>query len=1131
MSLERLTRNDLKTMGWALLLGALGLGIALRYYTAAFPEASINFKVSRPEVEQRAREFLLKRGFDLTPYRQTILFRYADSAKIYLERELGLEEANRLMASEISVWRWKVRFFKPPEKEELIVWLDPAGQLVGFEHIIEERIPGARLEKSQAQSVAEVFLHNYLNLDLADYRLVEDILQERPHRLDYLFTWERKNFKAKEATYRIAASIQGDQVGKALPLLKVPESWQRDYEGMRSRNQILQSAASLFLVPLIIALLLTLIPAIRQGRIVWKPLLGLGAFVGVVLAVNSINNLSLDSENISAATTYPTFIFMEIVGALILGLLIAMMVTVTAAGGDAVYRGFSAERVALPRLFTLSGLRTKEFFTATVIGYSLAAAQMGFVVIFYLAAERFGAWSPMEPQYNNSLNTTLPWLYPLTIGLQAATLEEFVFRLFAIPFLKKYLKSTWLAVLLPAFIWGFLHSGYPQQPSWIRGVEVGLVGVALGFVFLRFGILSTLVAHYTFNAASVGILLLRSDNFYFILSGGLVMDAVLIPLVIAGALYWQHRQFNPDPQLYNGGLPPPAPVPQPAPEAALPLPSPRQAVIGPTGLGYAPLSLKGLGLAAAAGLVGLALWIFLPVDQVLDSLRWQKGPREAEQIADRYLENRGVHPQQWQRITNYQDYFQGQEAEYVRRHGGIQKVNELWSGKLQTAVAGWRVRYFHPRQKEEHLIHVSPDGRVARYEHLLEERAPGDNLTSLEAQQRTAAYLLRNHQLDVSAWKLVEEKLEKREARSDYHLVWEEPNPVVAEGYVRAEADVRGGEVGGYRTFLRVPEEWTRELTRMRIQNLIAGAIIILIIATLLVLAARLMRGHPFRWRIYVWLTLLVSAVNLLSQFNHLRSLGAGYNTSIPWAGYLFQQMIGSTVLAVMGIAILTFLLALLADLFYAARTFARELIPGGALFHSAYFRDALVAGISVALGFRGFNQLAAYISQLFPLPQRSVSIGLRSVIDTYLPGLSSGINGILEGLLRVALLGIALGFFQKFLHSRMQRLAVLAAIAVILPMAAALGWREFFQNLALLLPGMLLWLLAFKHLLRNNLVSYLVAFSLLSLLSDVIFYWNHPAFRWSVPVVILSASLFLAGLVFFLQGASRFSREGTTDS
>ena len=72
-------------------------------------------------------------------------------------------------------------------------------------------------------------------------------------------------------------------------------------------------------------------------------------------------------------------------------------------------------------------------------------------------------------------------------GVMAATSEEFLFRLFAIPFLKKLTGLRWLSVLLPAFFWSFLHSAYPQEPGYIRGVEVGLIGIVAGIALTLLG--------------------------------------------------------------------------------------------------------------------------------------------------------------------------------------------------------------------------------------------------------------------------------------------------------------------------------------------------------------------------------------------------------------------------------------------------------------------------------------------------------------------------------------------------------------------------------------------------------------------------------------------------------------------
>lgn len=91
--------------------------------------------------------------------------------------------------------------------------------------------------------------------------------------------------------------------------------------------------------------------------------------------------------------------------------------------------------------------------------------------------------------------------------------------MFAVPLLKRYVRITWLALLLPAIVWAFLHSTYPVYPVYVRGIELTVVGLALGYVFLTEGILVTLVAHLGFNALLLSLPLLSSSNSWLQISG------------------------------------------------------------------------------------------------------------------------------------------------------------------------------------------------------------------------------------------------------------------------------------------------------------------------------------------------------------------------------------------------------------------------------------------------------------------------------------------------------------------------------------------------------------------------------------------------------------------------------------
>src|SRR4029077_9833106 len=156
------------------------------------------------------------------------------------------------------------------------------------------------------------------------------------------------------------------------------------------------------------------------------------------------------------------------------------------------------------------------------------------------------------------------WISGAAIGFFAFPNEEFTFRLFAVFFFSRLTKSRWIAVIVPAFLWGFLHSNYPQEPAYIRGIEIGLIGIVAGLVMLRWGILATLIWHYTVDASLVGLFLVRSNSLYFKISGIVVAAAAVAPLAFSGISYLIRGRFEPADDLLNEAAPFPEAIVQPA---------------------------------------------------------------------------------------------------------------------------------------------------------------------------------------------------------------------------------------------------------------------------------------------------------------------------------------------------------------------------------------------------------------------------------------------------------------------------------------------------------------------------------------------------------------------------------------
>src|SRR5262245_61694769 len=117
MRRERLELSDYRFLAICLALLAVTAWFSVNNFHRAFPEASIDFRVNREGAREIAARFLSERGYRIAEYRQAARFSFDETAKTFLEREAGLEQANRMMGSRVRLWRWSNRWFRPQQKE------------------------------------------------------------------------------------------------------------------------------------------------------------------------------------------------------------------------------------------------------------------------------------------------------------------------------------------------------------------------------------------------------------------------------------------------------------------------------------------------------------------------------------------------------------------------------------------------------------------------------------------------------------------------------------------------------------------------------------------------------------------------------------------------------------------------------------------------------------------------------------------------------------------------------------------------------------------------------------------------------------------------------------------------------
>ena len=204
---QNLNRKDIRFLGACGLIFFVSLLVGTHFFYKAFPEATIDFKISRDDAGDRGSAFLQHRGFDIDAYRHSAIFTFDDMAKTFLERQLGLEEAMAVIGDPVRLWRWSNRWVVELQKEEFQVEYTTSGDLVGFAHKIEEEREGASLEQQKARYLAEQFLSHTMGRDLADLEFVEAAATERPNRTDHSFTWKLVDFEISEAICEILVDL------------------------------------------------------------------------------------------------------------------------------------------------------------------------------------------------------------------------------------------------------------------------------------------------------------------------------------------------------------------------------------------------------------------------------------------------------------------------------------------------------------------------------------------------------------------------------------------------------------------------------------------------------------------------------------------------------------------------------------------------------------------------------------------------------------------------------------------------------------------------------------------------------------------------------------------------------------
>ena len=261
----------------------------------------------------------------------------------------------------------------------------------------------------------------------------------------------------------------------------MPESWPGTTGSCarRTRRRALFATFGFFVT--LVAMLGVLIAKIIRRDVPWKLVASFGGIACVLAFLSRLNDIPLTLFDYDTASPLSSYLTKQLVSG-------SWARSPRAPGSPWSWRRRSRSTASVSR----SSSRFRDVFaprasarsgssSGVLLGYALTAFFFAYQAVFYVVAAKLGAWAPADIPYSDMLNTAFPWATVLLIGFLPAVSEEGI-------------EPDVLDLVSRQARRGPVRGGrragrssgdsatsrIPNQPFYIRGVEVGVAGIVMG---------------------------------------------------------------------------------------------------------------------------------------------------------------------------------------------------------------------------------------------------------------------------------------------------------------------------------------------------------------------------------------------------------------------------------------------------------------------------------------------------------------------------------------------------------------------------------------------------------------------------------------------------------------------------
>lgn len=510
------------------ILGTLSLFITAGYtiYSYKYDQDYLFEKpaINKQKALELARTFLGNLGFNTGNYPvKHIAYRSRNLDTLYLLKKYGYKKVRQLIHKENLPYAYWSCSWSGVGSESLLVSIDSQnGRIISyvFWHYPSSEEKILNLKEGEAKNFTEKFLAGQ-GIDISQYELINMNKNTLGLQEEYHYKWSRKNFVLGEANYVINVAVKADKVASYSLDLELPKSFKYEFENSNfvSRFWINLSMG----LNVLLTIILIVLAILKRKILNWKLARLWAGVLGIIFLINFFNEPA-------------NYVFyMDIISKIITTVFFSLIALILIAVVEVYFKeGFGKE------IFINKNRET--IVSSILICYSITFISFVLVSAFYESLRHFKIiWDVgIDDTAGDIFTSKIMYLAPFLIGIIPAFLEEF-FRGFTIAFFKRISKSTFIAVIFSAFLWGFGHTVTDGSfyPGYFVGIEKFIDGIIIGCVILYLGIEAAILWHFLNNFLVTNIFFVFLGGHFIVYS---LFSSILILIPFFVALYFYNRK-------------------------------------------------------------------------------------------------------------------------------------------------------------------------------------------------------------------------------------------------------------------------------------------------------------------------------------------------------------------------------------------------------------------------------------------------------------------------------------------------------------------------------------------------------------------------------------------------------------